>query len=117
MNAFDIPRNFIAVLAALILTLALSAVPSVSAFAQEMSTVKATVERPVPSDASQLRHLLSKPDLSTEEQRLLDRALNDVYEELADASTTAAPSKTFIQSVNDLLGVKTGSDGHPHARG
>lgn len=86
MNAFDIPRNFVAVLAALVLALALSAAPSVSAFAQEMSTVETSDDLSVPSDTSQLRHLLSNPERSAEEQRLLDRALNDVYEELANAS-------------------------------
>ena len=134
MNAFDTPRNFVPVgfipmLAALVLALAMTATPDVPAHAQEvgaekMGAIEILYEESALQDATVLRRLLANPDLSAAQQRLLDRAMDGVYEELADASEPQAKSqaqpKGFIQSVNDLLGVKTDS-GHtqakPHAQG
>lgn len=107
MNVFDTPRNFVPVLAALVLALALTALPHTDAAAEEVSTVKIMIEEAAPQDPVLLRHLLSNPARSAQQQDLLDRAMDGVYEELADA--TQPQNQGFIQSVNDLLGVKTGS--------
>ena len=111
MNTFDIPHNFITVLAALVLALVMAAMPSASAFAEDANVGEITHVISAPQDATQLRRLLSNPELSTQQQRLLDYKMGHVYEELADASAPATPhGKGFIQSVNELLGVTTGRD-------
>lgn len=83
MNNLDIPRNFISVLAALVLALVLTIMPNTSAFAEEISTIDITHRESMPQDADVLRRLLSDPQREPQEQRQLDRALDGVYEELA----------------------------------
>ena len=57
-------------------------------------------------EVAQLRHLLSQPHLTLDDQRLLDQTLEDVSEEMADASEPVKQPKSFVETVNDLLGVK-----------
>jgi hypothetical protein len=83
MNNYDIPRNFVAVLAALVLALVLTLTPNARAFAEEISTVDIAHREGAPQDADLLRRLLSDPNLSPQEQRQLDHALSSVFEELA----------------------------------
>lgn len=93
MNSFDIPRNFITVLAALVLALALTALPNASAFAEEISIIdiqphKSAQRASAPQDDAlqdrgALRRLLADPQREPQEQRQLDRALDGVLEELA----------------------------------
>ncbi|MCR4378651.1 MAG: hypothetical protein NUV50_11240 [Rhodospirillales bacterium] len=88
MNNLDIPRNFISVLAALVLALTLSAMPSTEAFAEEISTIdiqfrKSALQDNALQDRGALRRLLSDPQRDPQEQRQLDRALDGVLEELA----------------------------------
>jgi len=83
MNNYDIPRNFVAVLAALVLALVLTLTPNAGAFAEEISTVDISHREAAPQDADLLRRLLSDPNLSPQEQRQLDHALSSVFEELA----------------------------------
>lgn len=118
MNAFDIRKNFAPALAALGLAAAMSFVPAASAHADEVSTVEITYEAAAPQDAALLRRLLSNPQRNAEDQLLLERTMDGVYEELADASPSPAPaqSKDFIRSVNELLGIKTDTS-QDHAQG
>lgn len=106
MKSFDIPQNFITVLAALILALTMMAVPNASAFAEDLSTTDVTVQKAAPQNPALLRRLLASPDLSTEQQRELENAMDEIYEELADASDVQGQDKSFVQSVNELLGIK-----------
>ena len=57
-------------------------------------------------EVAQLRQLLSQPYLTLDDQRLLDRSLEDISEEMADASEQVEQTKGFVETVNDLLGVK-----------
>lgn len=87
MNNFDIPRNFVSVLAALVLAMALTLTHSAEAFAEEISTIdithNITPHETTPLDADALRRLLSEPQREPQEQRQLDRALDGIFEELA----------------------------------
>lgn len=88
MNSLDIPRNFIAVLAALVLALALTITPNAKAFAEEISIIdvaphKSAQRESALQDSEALRRLLSDPQRDPQEQHQLDRALDGVFEELA----------------------------------
>jgi len=97
------PRLLAPALAALVLTL--SAAPHV-AMAQEMGVVEVTVKESIPQDPALLRRLLSNPARSAQQQDLLDRTMDGVYEELADASQPEHQKRGFVEQVNELLGVK-----------
>jgi len=72
MSAFDIPKNLVALLGALALTVMLAM--SHPAYADE------------DGELSTLRKLLSAPELSLQERRELLRALDAIGEEVADTS-------------------------------
>lgn len=111
MYSLDIPRNFITVLAACVLALVLTLMPNASAYAEETGTVEVTHRELAPQDANLLRRLLADPAPDPAQQLQLERVMDGVYEELADAASQARTSpqgKSFINSVNDLLGVKSG---------
>lgn len=114
MNVYFSPRHVISMLAALVLAAALTFMPNASAFADEVNAgqgnaFKITYQNAAPQDSALLRRLLSNPELNVEQQLLLEHTMDGVFEELADASPVQAPpqNKGIIQSVNDLLGVKT----------
>lgn len=109
MYDFGLSRNLLTVLAALLLALVMTFLPNGSAFAGDEGSVEFTIQDSSSDDRALLRHLLTQADRDALEQRLLEHALDGVYEELADATVDPAPSegKSFIKSVNDLLGVKT----------
>jgi len=98
------PRLIAPVVAVLALTL--SAIPHGTA-AQEIGIVGVTVEDAAPQDPVLLRQLLSNPERTAQQQDLLDRSMDGIYEELADASQPQKQKQGLIDQVNELLGVKT----------
>ena len=69
-------------------------------------TVMIETQTTAADEVAQLRHLLSQPHLTLDDQRLLDQTLEDVSEEMADASEPVKQPKSFVETVNDLLGIK-----------
>ncbi|MFC1673323.1 hypothetical protein ACFL12_04130 [Pseudomonadota bacterium] len=117
MNAFQphktIKVSFSALLAALVLALGLSAAPLSAAYAEEVGAVEFTYESPRTSnqDMIELRQLLSQPSLSDAQRLRLERSLEDMGEEMADASDAIqAKPKGIVDTVNTLLGIKTPTD-------
>lgn len=121
MNAFQ-PRktfkpSFHALLAALTLAFGLSAAPMSTAYAaemgaEEMGAIELTVEieRPQAQDMNELRHLLSQPSLNDAQRLRLERSLEFMGEEMADASDAVQTEpKGIVDTVNTLLGIKTPS--------
>ena len=94
------------------LALSLSIATYASAQAAEVDTantahtVMIKTQTTAVDEVAQLRHLLSQPHLTLDDQRLLDQTLEDVSEEMADASEPVKQPKSFVETVNDLLGVK-----------
>lgn len=110
MIAFNRPRTFISAFAAPTFTAIAFAVMATAtlsgpASADATSVIDITIEETASQDSAQLRRLLSNATLSVKQQDRLERALDDLYEEHADASDLHAPDDS-IQSVNDLFGVK-----------
>lgn len=119
MIAFNRPHTFIPAFAppaftAIAFATMMTAAFSGPASADETSVVDITIEETASQDSAQLRRLLTNATLNVKQQDRLERALDDVYEEHADASGPRVPND-FIQSVNDLLGVK--SPPTQHAQG
>jgi len=82
------------------------AVPNASECAEDISTIDVTVQKAAPQDPVLLRRLLVVPNRTAQQQRELESTMDEIYEELADASAAQPQNKSFIQSVNELLGVK-----------
>lgn len=98
--------NIAAVAIVLGLALVITATASASVQAADANPVVIETQTSPAEEVAHLRQLLSQPHLTMDDQRLLDRSLEEVSEEMADASEQIEQPKGFIESVNDLLGVK-----------
>lgn len=92
---------------ALVLALTLSVATLTSAQAAEANAFMSGTQTPPAEEVAQLRHLLTQPHLTLDDQRLLEKTLEDISEEMADASEPAKQPKGLVETVNDLLGVKS----------
>jgi len=98
--------NFAAAAIVLGLALVITATASASVQAADATPVAIETRTSSAEEVAHLRQLLSQPHLTVDDQRLLDRTLEDVSEEMADASEQVEQPKSFVETVNDLLGVK-----------
>jgi len=107
-TAQNLTRIFAA--GALALSLSVATASSVQATGADTANVPHSViletQTSAADDVTQLRHLLTQPHLTLDDQRLLENTLEDVSEEMADASEAVQKPKSFVETVNDLLGVK-----------
>ena len=88
MTADNIPCKCIVTLATLALAFALFVIPKGPAYAADLVVYEIDAEiTPIdtvqPVDGEQLRRLLSKDDLTPDEQAELDRVIEDTLEEFA----------------------------------
>jgi len=113
--ALQTTQNLTRMFATGALALSLSIATYASAQAAEIGTVDTEntahtvmieTQTTAADEVAQLRHLLSQPHLTLDDQRLLDQTLEDVSEEMADASEPVKQPKSFVETVNDLLGIK-----------
>lgn len=109
--ALQTAQNLTRMFATGALALSLSVATYASAQAADANTANVShtviaTQTTAADEVVQLRHLLTQPHLTLDDQRLLENTLEDVSEEMADASEAVQKPKSFVETVNDLLGVK-----------
>ena len=95
MDTLKIRQNLILALTALIVATVMSVLPRNVAFADTIEGVGVTRLDTQPQDTALLRRLLSNPQPSAEQRFHLERALDAIGEELADASAAPRSASPF----------------------